>query len=200
MNIKLNFGKKGYIASPYWPEMYQCIEIEKKSGVNRARTDANRRKALEAYLSSENMTPQQYEALKALAARPFHADEQGIYIPADNIISALVNANMVAPRSMRIENLRVAVTASDFRTDKQQPDGIWRRFAVVTMGTGQKASNQRGLRENAYIQDFAATGTIDVEPEMVDPKALVKLLEFTGRIVGIGASRKMGWGRFTVEQ
>jgi hypothetical protein len=105
----------------------------------------------------------------------------------------------VAPAKLRIPNLRVAVRASDFVTTKYAPDGNWERFAVVTIGTGAKASNQRGYRSNAYICDFRATGSLDVEPEMVEPDALLRLLEFAGRVVGIGASRKMGWGRFTVE-
>lgn len=33
---------------------------------------------------------------------------------------------------------------------------------------------------------------------MVEPKAVLALLTFAGRTVGIGASRPMGWGRFTV--
>ena len=40
----------GYIAEPYWPEMYEYINITKESGMNRARSAANRRKALEEHL------------------------------------------------------------------------------------------------------------------------------------------------------
>lgn len=61
-----------------------------------------------------------------------------------------------------------------------------------------KASNQRSLRSNAFIRDFEATGTIEVDADMVEPKAVVELLRFAGRAVGIGASRKMGWGRFKI--
>ena len=45
VDIALTFTTP-YVAHPYWPEMYELIEITKKSGMNRAKSDANRRKAL----------------------------------------------------------------------------------------------------------------------------------------------------------
>lgn len=197
MNVVLTFETPGYIAHPYWPEMYKLIEIQKRSGVNRARTEANRRRALEAYLTNEGMPLAEYEALQRLAGRPFHTDADGtIIIPAEKILACLVNAADVAPAKLRIPSLRTAITASAFRTTKTKPDGAWERFAVVTLGAGNKASNQRGFRSNEYIADFTAAGTLTVEPEMVDPKAVWQLLTFAGRVVGIGACRSMGWGRF----
>lgn len=201
LKLNLQFAKPGYIEHPYWPEMYERIEIDKKSGVNRARTDANRRRALEAYLSEINMTLDQYKALCDAANKPFHTYENGnIYIPADKVIACLVHANNVAPAKNRIPNLRTALNASDFVTSKTEPDGEWKRFAVVNLGNGAKASNQRGFRSNAYISNFNAVGTIQVEPVMVDPEAVNNLLRFAGRVAGIGACKKMGWGRFTVEE
>ena len=58
--------------------------------------------------------------------------------------------------------------------------------------------NQRGFRSNAYIRNFAAAGEILHDPELVRPEAIIALLTYAGREVGIGASRKMGWGRFAV--
>lgn len=198
MELTLHFGQPGYIEHPYWPEMYQLIEIDKKSGINRARTEANRRRALQAYLEAADMTLAGYEALRIQAQRPFHFRNGGpIYIPREKILACLVNASDVAAAKLRIPNLRTAVRATDFTTTKTQPDGVWERFAVVTMGTGAKASNQRGLRRNDYLCDFDASGNIEVEPDMVEPRAVVDLLAFAGRSVGIGACRGMGWGRFT---
>lgn len=200
MNIAMKFIEPGYIEHPYWPEMYRRIEIEKRSGVNRARTDANRRRALEAYLVEQGMTLDDYKALCAKSERPFHVNDEGfIYIPAEKVLSCLVNACDVAPSKLRIPSIRVAVRATPFVTDKKGPDGVWERFAVVHLGSGAKASNQRGLRRNEYIKDFTATGSLDVEPDMVDPKAVTNLLAFAGRVVGIGASRKQGYGRFVPE-
>lgn len=199
MHVTLAFTQPGYIEHPYWPEMYRLIEIDKKSGINRARTEANRRRALQAYLEGEQMTLADYEQLKVLANRPFHVCDGRIVIPREKVLACLVNASDVAPSKLRIPNLRTAVHATDFGTEKAVPDGMWERFAVVTMGTGAKASNQRGLRRNAYINDFTAVGELEVEADMVEPRAVLELLAFAGRSVGIGASRKMGWGRFTVQ-
>jgi len=199
MQVTLRFTEPGYIEHPYWPEMYRVIELDKKSGVNRARTDANRRKALEAHLQSEGLTLQDYEALRVASLRPFHTNGNGtIIIPAEKVLACLVNAVDVAPSKLRVMNPRTVVKASDFKTDRAEPDGTWERFAVVNMGTGAKASNQRGLRTNQYIKNFSAIGTLEVDADMVDLKAVLELLKFAGRAVGIGASRSMGWGRFTV--
>lgn len=199
MRVILRFTEPGYIADPYWPETYQLIEIQKKCGMNRTRSEANKRRALEQHLIEAGMTLADYDRLALLSARPFHTNGDGhIVIPAEKVLSCLVNAADVAPAKLRIASLRTALRASDFHTPKAGPDGRWERFAVVTLGTGAKASNQRGFRSSAYIRDFDATGDLEVEPDMVDPRAVRTLLEFAGRQVGIGASRRMGWGRFTV--
>jgi hypothetical protein len=200
LKLSLVFTEPGFIAHPYFPEVYKLIQIEKESGVNRARSDANKRRALEAYLTEKGMTLDHYEDIKSRAARPFATSDSGeIIIESDKILSALVNADDVAPRNMRIDSIRTTLRASDFLTGKNAPDGVWERFAVVRSGTN-KLSNQRGFRSSAYISNFTADGTIEYDAEMVNPKTVVALLQFCGRKVGIGASRKMGWGRFTVEE
>lgn len=199
MKVSLIFGKPGYIAQPYWPEMYRLIEIQKRSGVNRARSEESRRKALESMLKSEGMSLEDYEELSRLALRPFHVNGSGrIYIPRDRVLACLVNASDQAPSRLRLRNIRSALAVSDFETDKSEPDGTWERFVVVKSGTGKNLSNQRGYRSSAYIEDFTAKGRMDVH-EAVKPQAVLELLRFAGTDVGIGASRKMGWGRFGVE-
>jgi hypothetical protein len=192
--------KSPYIAHPYWPEMFQVIEITKKSGLNRAKSEANRRKALEEYLRSVSMTLTEYEALEARSKQPFHFNPDGyVIIPADKILSFLVAANASARSAYRAcppEQVRSRFVATDFLTTKIQPDGIWRRFSTVSLGTGARASNQRGLRENPYIENFTAEGTISFDETAVKPDTLRNLLEWAGSDVGIGASRKMGKGRF----
>ena len=77
-----------YIGNPYWQEMWSLIEITKESGMSRARASQNRRKALEEYLRSKDMTLDDYEQLERDARRPFHLDDQGrIIIPAERVIS-----------------------------------------------------------------------------------------------------------------
>lgn len=189
-----------YVAHPYWPEMYQVIEITKKSGMNRAKSDANRRKALEEYLRHNGMTLADFERLDAASKRPFHVAADGeIIIPQQSIMAFLVAANdeaRAAFRACQPEQVWSRIAASDFRTGKRAPDDVWRRFATVNLGGGAKASNQRGLRENHYIADFTATGSLKFDEQMVDPKTLQNLIEWAGQFVGIGASRKMGKGRF----
>ena len=63
----LLYFKRGYIAHPYWPAMAKLVDIQKNSGMNRAKSTANRRKALEEYLRGVGMTLMDYDKLKAAA-------------------------------------------------------------------------------------------------------------------------------------
>jgi hypothetical protein len=85
---------------------------------------------------------------------------------------------------------------SNWQTGKQKPDGVWSRFAVVATGSGQKLSNQRGLRVSRYISEFTTAGTIGLDENFIKPETLEQVIRWGGQFVGIGASRKMGWGRF----
>jgi hypothetical protein len=189
-----------YIAHPYWPEMFEIIEITKKSGVNRAKSEANRRKSLEEYLRAKNMTLQDFERLEAQSKRPFHTAADGeIIIPRESVLAFLVACNDEARAAFKAcppEQVWTRINASPLATGKFEPDGVWKRFATVSLGTGAKASNQRGLRENAYIEGFTAAGQITFDEQTVDPATLRNVIEWGGQFVGIGASRKMGKGRF----
>jgi hypothetical protein len=103
---------------------------------------------------------------------------------------------------------RSAIRATPWRTNIKPGEAKkWSRYVVVTNGTGSRLSNQRGLRENWYVgseppgdmeptKEVTATGSLDVNQEMVQAKVLEKSLAWAGEWVSIGASRKMGWGRF----
>lgn len=211
--IKFELHLRSYIAHPYWPEMEQLINIQKESGMNRARSAANRRKALEEHLRNNGMTLADYEALEQAANRPFHvADDGHIVIPkrcVDAMLVAVCDTARAANRPCGPDMVRTVLRASAWATDAT-PDmaQVWERYAVVSSGTGARLSNQRGLRRNLYIgaeppdtdlpgtAKVLARGHVDLDPEMVKPDVLRRALEWGGEWVGIGASRKMGFGRF----
>ena len=62
-----------YIAHPMWPEQGKLINITKESGMSRARSDANRAKALEDDLKRKDMSVADCLGVVRLAARPFYA-------------------------------------------------------------------------------------------------------------------------------
>lgn len=193
-----------FVAHPYWPEMFQMIEITKQSGMSRARASQNRRKALEEHLRAIGMTVAQFDTLSAQASLPFHTNAAGaIIIPADNILSFLVatcDEARSAQRPCPKEQVRSRFVSTDFVTDRTAQDGVWTRFATVASGVGQKLSNQRGLRENPYIADFRARGALSFDPQFVRPEVARAAIAWGGEMVGLGASRKMGKGRFVIEQ
>jgi len=195
--------EKGYIADPYWPEIAKLIDIQKQSGMNRAKSSANRRKSLEEHLRANGMTLAEYEALEAKAKRPFYMETSGIVIPENQVMSFLVatcDEARSASRPCAPEQVRSRFVVTSWQTGKQAPDGVWERFATVSSGTGQKLSNQRGLRSSPYIEKFDATGRIQFDDDFVKPDVLRNALDWGGTFVGIGASRKMGWGRFSLTQ
>lgn len=192
-----------YIGDPYWPEMYRLIEITKSSGMNRARAEQNRRKALEEYLRQHGMTLDDFKRIEESSKRQFHTSADGeIIIPSERILSFLVatcDEARSAYRPCNKEQVRSRFIASDFSTGKHEPDGVWSRFATVSAGTGAKLSNQRGLRENSYIENFTAAGTLSFDPQYVKPETVENAIRWGGQFVGIGASRKMGMGRFDLQ-
>lgn len=202
-NLVAKFDK-GYIADPYWPELEKLINIQKESGMNRARTSANRRKSLEEHLNGIGMTLADYEELERRAKRPFYTNGTGeIIVPDNQVISFFVatcDTARSANKPCEADQVRSRLTVSPWHTGKQQADGVWSRFVVVSAGTGAKLSNQRGLRESKYISAFEARGTVTFDEDFVDPKTLERAIMWGGRFVGVGASRKMGWGRFELLQ
>lgn len=202
LNLTLTFPGQ-YIGNPYWPAMFRLIEITKESGMNRARAQQNRRKALEEHLRLKGLTMDDFEKIEREAKEPFHVNSEGtIVIPAERILSFLVatcDEARSAQRPCQPEQVRSRFTATDFVTNRNKPDGVWERFATVTAGTGAKLSNQRGFRSNAYIEAFTATGALSFDTQFVNPETLKAAIKWGGQFVGIGASRKMGKGRFIVQ-
>ena len=201
--LKLSFTGRGYIANPYWPEINTLINVTKESGMNRAKSAANRRKALEEWLRANGRDLAWYEELEKKTKRPFYCAEDGeIVIPENQFMSFLVAANdtaRAAQRALPPQQVWSRIETTPFLTGKREADGIWSRFATVSAGTGQKLSNQRGLRESPFITGFTARGVIEFDTQTVDPATLWNLITWAGQFVGIGASRKMGWGRFDLE-
>lgn len=201
--FKVAVRLENYIAAPYWPEMERLININKESGMSRARSAETRRKTLDSYLAAAGMTRQDYEDLQRLAARPFHVDGDGqIIVPELHVMSMIVaTCDRIGSRARpcQPDMARAVISPSPWTTAKTEPDGTWERFAVVSSGTGVRLSNQRALRTNPYIQDASAEGTITVDTSAVRPEVLWKALQWAGTYVGIGAARNMGWGRFRLD-
>ena len=200
-----------YISEPYWPERAQLIDIDKQSGVSRARSEASRVKALDAHLKKLGMTLDDLERLKAQAERPFWTvadlpqqqinghDISEIIIPGELWLACFAHGCDVAPAAVRIakpENVRSVIQVDVVYTGRLGPDGTWTR-AVVPKKDGKALSNQRGMRTSFYIANVEAAIVIHYSETVVTEKRLRDFVEYVGREVGIGASRKMNCGRFT---
>lgn len=202
LTIKVRF-EKGYIADPYWPEREELINIQKASGVNRLRGEDRRAKALSDYLAAKHMTMDDYRRLEELAESPFYTQEatEEIIVPRHQVHGCFAQGGSQCSSSLRIaraEQIRTILESSDWLTGKSQQDGVWRRFVVVKSGSGKSLTNQRALRANPFIAGFDATGILTFAGDAAQLPRLRDFLVWAGREVGVGASRGMGWGRFTV--
>lgn len=198
--IKVSLEMSSYIAHPFWPARNTCIEIEKKSGVNRQKSEEKRLAALKAECSRQGITYEQYMAFRVQAAEQWYRNADGvIYIPRHQIAGALVQTIGTAPKALRGEfnrdNFRALVQIGDFLTDRTKADGVFGRFVKLD------GSNQRSWQENEYIGcyldsggPFIASGTIAVDGDK-RADTIKALLTAAVETVGIGAARKMGFGR-----
>jgi hypothetical protein len=195
IHVALRFDK-GYIGHPYWPEREQVISIRKSSGVDRARSEAKRTATLNAWLTAHDMTREAYEQLVARANRPFYTAADGeIVIPAHQLHGCMGATAAVAPAAVRLakpEQIRTFIEWQDLETGKHKADGQYSRFVRNPL------TNQRRLEVNDYIEDFLATGTLWLTAEDREKRAR-EFIAFGGREIGLGAARKMGWGRFVLE-
>lgn len=194
---------KSYIAHPYWPEKDEAVDILKKSGCNKKRTEQARSEALLRYLEQIGMSAADFDALVKRGDEPWYRDDHGyIMIPRHHISACLVQACKSAPSTARVayEQFRSLIQLSDFGTEKQTHDEKFKRFILPTDGKGRPISNQRRLTVNDVIKDFEAQGTISLDPDEVKPETARALLVYAGKYIGVGAARKMGYGRFAVAE
>uniref|UniRef100_A0A6M3LCB3 Uncharacterized protein n=1 Tax=viral metagenome TaxID=1070528 RepID=A0A6M3LCB3_9ZZZZ len=188
---------ESYIANPYWPEVDALIELQKKSGMNFQRTDEKRAATLLAYLQQCGMTMDDYRALEAKSQRPWYRldDEDQtseIVMPRHQLSGALVQTCNVSPSSVIktswAENLRTILRLEPWRTGKVQADKVFARYV-------KGESNQRRYQESPEIDDFDAHGEIRFDPDVIKPPKVEALLKYALCNVGIGACRKMAYGR-----
>lgn len=193
-----------YIAHPFWPARNAVIEVEKKSGVNRQKSDEKRVAALKAECSKQGISYERYLELKNEAAEQWYRkSDRTIYIPRHQIAGGIVQAIGGAPKALRgqfdRDNFRALVQIGDFLTTKTTHDGVFARFVKL------EGSNQRSFQSNEYIgeyldagEPFEAIGTIAVEAKAEE--TVHSLLSATVEMIGIGAARKMGFGRGQVSK
>jgi hypothetical protein len=89
--------------------------------MNRARTTANRRKALEEHLGAIGMSFADYEALERKAKEPFYKDGDEIIIPELHVTSFLV---------VMCDEARSAIRSCE-------PNQVRSRFIVTPWSTGK---------------------------------------------------------------
>jgi hypothetical protein len=206
MKASVTLKVRSYIADPYWPEQERLITIRKQSGVDRARSEEKRAKVLADFLKQRGIADAEYKTLVAAAERSWVRVDSAnpsspIVIPARQISGMLVHAANNAPAGCRVpqDNLRSLIQVTDFVTDRTKRDGVFSRFILPKDGKGNPLSNQRRYTEDEYIENFAAKGTITFD-DSLKAEAVKGLLVYALGSIGVGACRKMDYGRGAVEE
>jgi hypothetical protein len=187
-----------YIAEPYWPELDDVINIQKKSGYNRAKSEGKREAALKAYLKQEGISEKEYTSLVEKASRKWYRDDEGrIIVPRHHLAGCLVQTVKTAPAAIRgkfdADSFRHHVRLSDFVTDKTEKDSLFDRYVK------NDATNQRRRSISEVIEDFEAVGSVELSDKF-KLKDFENLLTYALSETGLGSCRKMGFGRGLVEK
>ena len=196
-----------YIAHPFWPARNRVIEIEKKSGVNRQKSDDKRQAALKAECQRQGYTLEQYEQFKREAAEQWYRTNgrgSAIIIPRHQLAGAVVQTIATAPKALRgpfdKDNFRALIQIGDFATTLTVASGVFGRFVKL------EGSNQRSWQENEYVgryldtgAPFDASGVITI-PDAKQVDTVKAILTQAVEAIGVGAARKMGFGRGKIAQ
>ena len=193
---------ESYIAHPYWPEREQVIQIQLHSGVNRLKNEDKKKAAMKAECEKRGLTLADYDKLVLLADRRWYrVDNEDlkspILIPRHQLAGCLVETISRTPKAVcgpyETDSFRHHVRLSDFLTEKTDADKQFDRYVKL------EGSNKRDHQVSPVICDFLATGTLSVADDTKLPP-LRRLFDYAFSEVGVGASRKMGYGRGEVEE
>ena len=200
--IGLSFTDSGYIGKPYWPELNVVINVMKD--VHKKLGEAKKAAAILASAAKQGYTREQYAEIVKLSQRPFYTmngSDSEIIIPERVFQSFLNNTSQEAPKAVpRIASkgltfIGVKVQDGYLRSGKTAADALrFERFVK------NDESNQRMFVSDQYIIGFQATGIIRLDEEVIKSEELKKLVEYGGRLYGIGSARPQGYGRFTVSR
>ena len=199
IDVSFQFGNLGYIGMPYWPAKNTVINISKE--VHPKLGDSKKAAAVRASCEKHGITEDEYKQMLLDAERPFYTRNGAgseIVIPERIFQSFLNHCSMEAPKAIqRIQSkgltfIGIRVQGGYLATGKTEADGSFDRFVK------NQESNQRQWASSPYIHDFAATGRLKVDPEVIEPEKLKKLIEWGGKWIGIGSARPQGYGRFQV--
>lgn len=204
MIVNVELRMTNYIAHPFWPARNRVIEIEKKSGCNRQKSDDKRLAAIKAECSKQGYTYEQYLEFCEQAKDQWYRRDGKIIIPRHQLAGAIVQTIAGSPKALRgsfdKDNFRALIQLGDFITNRSEASGIFGRFVKL------EGSNQRSWQENEYIgayldqgEPFTAEGVISIgEPKQEE--TVRALLRAAVETIGIGAARKMGFGRGEVRR
>ena len=206
--LKLKIHLEKYCAAPYTDALQEKIDLEQKAGISwRTKNPEKYKATMEAYLPTQKWTWAEFLQLVSDANIHWYTTKDGyIVVPEVNAQAFIGNLMCdskawVVPKILRQSvikgklgsaNCRAKIVMSQLVSDKKITDEIeYTRFIKPV------DKNQKRQQVNWYVEDVTLTGSVRFHPS-VEQDRLLDLLAFGVQEVGIGACRKLGWGRGSI--
>ena len=202
MKYEIRLNLISYVANPYWAEQSTLITIGK--AVHPKLGDTKKLQAIEAQCQKMGLTIDDYHRLQGAIKRKWYRLDNNdptspIIIPASNFVASLSHGISIAPGPIKKpigdkDSLRCFISATDLVSNpaKIKADRLDERWFKNPI------SNERRLQTDEVLDNTQFVGTIEVA-DHIKQDELKRFLDYTFRYAGIGAARKMGFGRGTVE-
>lgn len=191
-NLQVSFTLTSYIAEPFWPELSEVIGIQKL--ISPKLGEEKKVAALKAILEKKGLTMADYANLQERAARKWYRNDDGaIIIPRHQIAGALVQTVKNAPAAIRgkfhKDSFRNYVRVSDFLTNKKEKDELFDRYV-----SNFPKTNERRRTISEVVTNVACQGVVSLA-DIYKVEDFERIMRVSISDVGIGACRKMGYGR-----
>lgn len=157
-----------------------------------ARLTAKRKKTVEDIRDVSNAE---------FAGSLYHDHSIGPYVPAEWVRKAIIEGARLSRGGKQVERgLNFNPTDMQFPVLYRGPrdlgglvadESFHSRLAVGVMG-------KRVMRTRPQFTGWKIEASFDLYPDVLDPKDLGNFAETTGRLIGIGDGRNIGFGRFIV--
>jgi hypothetical protein len=194
----LTLEVKRYIAHPYWPEVHWLFSLDKAALIHPKHSAAKKDQILQAHCKNEGIAWQDVlDARTKIATEQWYKDTDGnIIVPRHHLVCSWIQSlrNHPMKKQIKVEQFRTFCNCTDgiVTPAKKVCDGKFRRYC------SSEESNLRRLQEHEEIRDFQVTTEVTFMANILTTKELTNLIKFAGVYFGMGAARKMDYGRYMV--
>ena len=129
----------------------------------------------------------------------YYDNDVGIHLPAWSFVRCCENAAKITRRGTTL--LRAVALVTDrapVRYDgPKEPAALWAN-ETFRWRTGVVVKRDRIQRMRPIFRQWALDVELELQTDVLDESAFLEIAALAGRVAGLGTSRKLGYGRFSV--